>query len=189
MHPLSRLSGQSLPESPWGPLTWRSLLARALCYPARLPAIPPWMCLSLGHSTGSSSTSRGTGIILREWEGWVIKNRSGAILGLIWTWCVSVGEKHLYSFFIYLNVCCLCECSVSLFVFLLYQQQNIWILVLVDLELYRTHFISVAHADIYSIICIPALDRLHEWWCAIIKVRSHHVPQEIILLQKKGLIN
>lgn len=87
------LSGQSPPESPWGLLTWRLLLARASCYPARLPPIQLWMSLSRGHSTASSSTSSETAIILKEWVGWVmssIKLRYFlAILGLIGTQCVT----------------------------------------------------------------------------------------------------
>lgn len=86
------LSGQSPPESPWGLLTWRLLLARASCYPARLPAIQLWMSLSRGHSTASSSTSSETTIILKEWAGWVIPSIKLsyflAILGLIGTYCV-----------------------------------------------------------------------------------------------------
>lgn len=86
------LSGQSPPESPWGLLTWRLLLARASCYPARLPAIQLWMCLSRGHSTASSSTSSETAIISKEWAGWVISSIKLsyflAILGLIGTYCV-----------------------------------------------------------------------------------------------------
>lgn len=86
------LSGQSPPESPWGRLTWRLLLARASCYPARLPAIQLWMCLSRGHSTASSSTSNETAIISKEWAGWVISSIKlsyfPAILGLIGTYCV-----------------------------------------------------------------------------------------------------
>lgn len=86
------LSGQSPPESPWGLLTWRLLLARASCYPARLPAIQLWMSLSRGHSTASSSTSSETAIISREWAGWVISSIKLsyflAILGLIGTYCV-----------------------------------------------------------------------------------------------------
>lgn len=87
------LSGQSPPESPWGLLTWRLLLARASCYPARLPPIQLWMSLSRGHSTASSSTSSETAIILKEWVGWVmssIKLRYFlATLGLIGTQCVT----------------------------------------------------------------------------------------------------
>lgn len=86
------LSGQSPPESPWGRLTWRLLLARASCYPARLPAIQLWMRLSRGHSTASSSTSSETAIISKEWAGWVISTIKLsyflAILGLIGTYCV-----------------------------------------------------------------------------------------------------
>lgn len=65
------LSGQSPPESPWGLQTWRLLLARASCYPARLPAIRLWMSLSRGPLMASSSTSSKTAITLREWAGWV----------------------------------------------------------------------------------------------------------------------
>lgn len=86
------LSGQSPPGSPWGLLTWRLLLARASCYPARLPAIQLWMFLSRGHSTASSSTSSETAIISREWAGWVIStiklSYMLAILRLIGTYCV-----------------------------------------------------------------------------------------------------
>lgn len=86
------LSGQSPPGSPWGLLTWRLLLARVSCYPARLPAIQLWMFLSRGHSTGSSSTSSETAIISKEWAGWVISSIKLsyilAILGLIGTYCV-----------------------------------------------------------------------------------------------------
>lgn len=86
------LSGQSPPESPWGLLTWRLLLARASCYPARLPAIQLWMSLSRGHSMASSSTSSETTIISKEWAGWVISSIKLsyflAILGLIGTYCV-----------------------------------------------------------------------------------------------------
>lgn len=67
-------SGQSPPESPWGPLTWRSLLAKALCCHARLPAIQLWMSLSRGHSMASTWTSRETAIISNEWAGWVISS-------------------------------------------------------------------------------------------------------------------
>lgn len=80
------LSGQSPPGSPWGPLTWRLLLARASSYPARLPAIQLWMFLSRGHSTASSSTSSETAITSKEWAGWVIL--SIAYGGLIGTHCV-----------------------------------------------------------------------------------------------------
>lgn len=94
------LSGQSPPESPWGLLTWRLLLARASCYPARLPAIQLWMSLSRGHSTASSSTSSETAIILKEWAGWVMSSIKlryfPAILGLIGTRCV-MREGMLHS--------------------------------------------------------------------------------------------
>lgn len=66
------LSGQNPPESPWGQLTQRLLLARVPCYPARSPSIQLWMCLSHGHSMASSSTSNETATISKEWAGWVI---------------------------------------------------------------------------------------------------------------------
>lgn len=82
------LPGQSPPESPWGRLIWRLLLARASCYPARLPAIQPWKCLSRGHSMASSSTSNETAIILKEWAEWVISSIKLsyllAIFGINW---------------------------------------------------------------------------------------------------------
>lgn len=68
------LSGQNPPESPWGQLTQRLLLARVPSYPARSPSIQLWMCLSHGLSMASSLTSNETATISKEWVGWVISS-------------------------------------------------------------------------------------------------------------------
>lgn len=61
--------GQIQPESPRGQWTWRSLWARASCYPVRWPVTPSLTCLSPGPSTDSSSPSET--VTLSQWAGWV----------------------------------------------------------------------------------------------------------------------
>lgn len=91
------LSGQSLRESPWGQQTWRSLLARASCYPARLLVIQLWMSLSRGHLTASSLTSNETAINLRKWAGWVSSSiKLCYLLGLIEAYCVLCVRKGTF---------------------------------------------------------------------------------------------
>lgn len=60
--------GQIRPESPRGRWTWRSLWARASCYPVRWPATPSSMSPSPGPSTDSSSPRETA--TSSWWAGW-----------------------------------------------------------------------------------------------------------------------
>lgn len=68
-HWIALLWEQSPPGSVRARRTWRSLWARASCFPARWQATRPWMYRSPGLSTAKSSARQTD--ILSTWEGWV----------------------------------------------------------------------------------------------------------------------